>query len=83
MIETLSETGFAPTTKEDSFVPNVYSDLSEFMEEKMEVIRLYKSEINEHPFPGSEHNLRSLADFRGETSDCEWAESFMLIKEIN
>jgi len=39
MIETLSETEFAPSTKEDSFIPNVFVDISEFMDKKLEVMK--------------------------------------------
>lgn len=82
MIETLSETEFGPSTKEDSFIPNVFVDISEHIEEKIEIIKIFESEIALHPFPRSERNLRALATFRGATAGCDYAESFMLLKEI-
>lgn len=82
MIETLSETEFAPSTKEDSFMPNVFVDISEFMNKKIEIMKIFKSEIDQHPFPRSERNLRALATFRGATCGCDYAESFVLLKEI-
>ncbi|NQY21383.1 MAG: PIG-L family deacetylase [Campylobacteraceae bacterium] len=82
MIETLSETEFAPSTKEDSFIPNVFVDISDFMDKKLEIMRIFKSEMAEHPFPRSERNLKALATLRGATSGCEYAESFVLLKEI-
>jgi LmbE family N-acetylglucosaminyl deacetylase len=82
MIETLSETEFAPTTKEDSFIPNVFVDISDFMDKKIEIMKLFESEIGIHPFPRSEKNIKALAIFRGATCGCEYAESFMLLKEI-
>ena len=82
MMETLSETEFSLSTKEDSFVSNVFVDISEFMDKKIELMNIYESEIGEHPFPRSERNIRALATYRGATSGCEYAESFMLIKEI-
>jgi len=82
MMETLSETEFAPSTKEDSFIPNVFVDVSGFFEKKIEIIKLFESEIDEHPFPRSEINLRALATLRGATCGCEYAESFILLKEI-
>ena len=36
MMETLSETEFAPNTKEDGFVPNVFVDISSFLDKKIE-----------------------------------------------
>ena len=82
MIETLSETEFAPSTKEDSFIPNVFVDISEYFEKKIEIMKVFESEIAPHPFPRSERNLRALATFRGATCGCEYAESLMLLKEI-
>lgn len=82
MVETLSETEFAPSTKEDSFIPNVFVNISEFMDKKLEIMKVFKSEIGEHPFPRSERNLKALATLRGATTGCEYAESFMLLKEI-
>jgi len=82
MVETLSETEFAPSTKEDSFIPNVFVNISEFMDKKLEIMRVFESEIGEHPFPRSERNLQALATLRGATAGCEYAESFVLLKEI-
>jgi LmbE family N-acetylglucosaminyl deacetylase len=83
MIETLSETEFAPSTKEDSFIPNVFVDISKFMDKKIEIMKVFESEIAEHPFPRSVRNLEALATLRGATAGCEYAESFVLLKEIN
>jgi len=82
MIETLSETEFAPSTKEDSFIPNVFVDISEFMNKKIEITKIYKSEVKEHPFPRSITNIKALATLGGATISCQFAESFMLLKEI-
>lgn len=82
MMETLSETEFAPSTKEDSFTPNMFVDVTDFIDRKIEIMNIYKNEIGSHPFPRSERNIRSLATFRGATAGCEYAESFMMLKEI-
>lgn len=82
MMETLSETDFALSTKEDSFVPNVFVDISGFLQKKLEIMRVFENEIGEHPFPRSLRNIEALATLRGATAGCEYAESFMLLKEI-
>ena len=46
-------------------------------------MKIFKSEFEEHPFPRSEKNIKSLALYRGATSGCKYAESFMLLKEID
>lgn len=82
MMETLSETEFTPSTKEDSFIPNMFVDITVFIERKIEIMNFYKNEIGTHPFPRSERNIRALSTFRGATAGCKYAESFMILKEI-
>jgi len=80
MMETLSETDFADIT--NSFIPNVFVDISEFFNKKLEIMKIYESEIGVHPFPRSEETIESLAKVRGAQAGCKYAESFMLLKEI-
>jgi LmbE family N-acetylglucosaminyl deacetylase len=82
MMETLSETEFAPSIKKDSFVPNTFVDISKYMNKKIQIMKVYKSEIQKHPFPRSEMTIKALASLRGSTSGCDFAESFILLKEI-
>jgi len=82
MMETLSETEFASSTKEDSFIPNMFVDITDFIDRKIEIMNHYKTEIGQYPFPRSERNIRALATFRGAIAGCEYAESFMILKEI-
>ncbi len=82
MMETLSETEFAPSLKKESFIPNTFVDISKHINKKIKIIKVYKSEIGNHPFPRSEKNIKSLAIYRGSTSGCKFAESFILLKEI-
>ena len=83
LMETLSETEFSVSTQGDSFVPNVFVDISDYIDRKIEAMKIYESEIGDHPFPRSERNIRALATYRGATSGCDYAESFMLLKEIS
>ena len=82
MMETLSETDFAPATKEDAFVPNVFVDISEYFDKKIEIMKIYESELGVHPFPRSLATIEALAKVRGAQAGCEYAESFMLLKDI-
>jgi len=82
MMEVLSETEFSVSTKEDSFIPNVFVDISNYMDRKIETMKIYESEMDIHSFPRSERNIRALATYRGAASNCNYAESFMLLKEI-
>lgn len=88
MMETLSESEFAPTLPNQSFIPNVFVDISAFFEKKCEIMKIYQSELGKLPFPRSIENIEALATFRActmggkETVDTKlYAESFMLLKE--
>ncbi len=82
MMETLSETEFAPVFKDDIFIPNMFVNIDKYIDIKIDIMKIYKSEIQEPPFPRSTTNIRALATFRGASSGCKHAESFMLLKEI-
>ena len=81
-METLSETDFAPSIKKDSFAPNTFIDISSFIRKKIQIMKVYKSEIDKYPFPRSIRSIKAAASLRGSTSGCNFAESFMLLKEI-
>ncbi len=82
MMETLSETEFSPSIKESTFIPNTFVDISKYINKKVQIMKIYKSEIDNHPFPRSETSIKALASFRGSSSGCKFAESFVLLKEI-
>jgi len=83
LYECISETEFAPALPEKAFIANYFVDISEHFIGKLEVMRLYRSELGEHPFPRSERNIEALATFRGASVGVEYAEAFQLIKYID
>jgi len=78
--ETLSETD-ASIGHRDSFDPNVFVDISDWLDEKIRVLKCYESELGEFPFPRSEEAVRALSQVRGAASGFVAAEGFMLMKE--
>lgn len=79
--ETLSETDFTINPDANFFRPNVYVNISDYIDQKIEIMKIYESEIGIHPFPRSEKTIRSLAYVRGAASGFQAAEAFMLLKE--
>ena len=79
MMEIISETD---NQFIENFKPNVFVDISDFVDKKLEIMSIYKTEIGKHPFPRSLENIKALATFRGSQCNCKYAESFMLIKEV-
>ena len=80
MYETLSETEFN-FMEERTFRPNVFMDITHYLEDKIETMKIYASEMDKFPFPRSEKTMRSLAVFRGSQSGFEAAEAFELVYE--
>jgi len=83
MYECISETEFAPALPENIFIPNYYVDITKYINEKIDLMKIYDSELGEHPFPRSEVNIRALATFRGASVGVESAEAFQLLKFID
>ncbi len=80
MYECISETEFAPALQANAFVPNYFIDISEFLEKKIEIMKVYESELGNHPFPRSEENIRAFATIRGASCGVNSAEAFQLLK---
>lgn len=82
MYECLSETEIMPPLPENIFIPNVYSDISNFLERKIEIMKIYNSELQEPPLPRSLDAIKALARFRGASVGVTYAEAFMLLRDL-
>jgi len=80
MYETPSETEFNFIEKR-MFCPNVFIDIEAFLDEKIETMKIYQSEMGEFPFPRSEKIMRALATLRGSQSGFKAAEAFEMVYE--
>ncbi len=79
--ETISETEFSPAS-DNAFVPNTYINISSFFEQKLHIMETYESEVMSPPFPRSLISIRALAAYRGSAIGENYAEAFMLLKQI-
>jgi hypothetical protein len=82
MCEVISETDVSPSLAENAFVPNVFVDITFFRDEKMKILNLYKNELLEDPHTRSISAVEALQRYRGSQVSVQYAEAFMLIKEI-
>lgn len=80
--ETLSETEFALKNTAGTFVPNYFVDISDFLEEKLEIMSNYASEVMAHNGPRSLNSIRALATYRGGSIGSAAAEAFITLREI-
>lgn len=78
-MEIISETNYSTY----SFNPNYYVDISNYIEKKLEIMNIYKSEIENSPFPRSDEKIRSLASYRGSSINTFYAEAFAVAKIID
>ncbi len=81
--ETLSETGWNIPNIQNEFIPNTFIDITDYLEEKLECMKYYKSQLSEFPNARSLDAIEYLAKYRGALMNMNAAEAFMLIREIN
>jgi LmbE family N-acetylglucosaminyl deacetylase len=79
--ETLSETEFGIDPNK-RFQPNVFIDIENYLESKLQAMTIYSSEMQDFPFPRSKEAIVALATIRGASSGFKAAESFELLREI-
>ncbi len=80
--ETLSSTEANAPHMDANFVPNIFNDVTEFIDHKLKIMALYKSELLEEPHPRSLEGIRTLSRYRGITVGVPYAEAFMLCREL-
>jgi LmbE family N-acetylglucosaminyl deacetylase len=81
--ETLSSTDAAPPRVRDAFIPAVFSDISPYMDRKLDIMACYASEIQPEPLPRSPSGIRAAARARGAAVGVEYAEAFQLVRELD
>ena len=80
MYETISETNFNFI---NSFLPNHFEDITNYLKKKISLAKLYKTEIFPHPHPRSVNSIKSLSSLRGSQSGYLSAEGFVLVFSKN
>jgi len=80
--ETLSETEWGSTFGETAFIPNIFVDITAFLEKKLEAMASYRSQLKNPPHPRSLRSIEALAHLRGGTVGVNAAEAFVLVREV-
>lgn len=80
--ETLSETGWNIPNMVNEFIPTVYEDISATLQQKLDAMNIFQSQLSEFPAARSLEAIRSLAKLRGATVHMNAAEAFSLIREV-
>jgi LmbE family N-acetylglucosaminyl deacetylase len=80
--EVPSSTEWGIPKRKNYFIPNVFVDVSDTFNKKIEALKTYKSEIRKYPHPRSPRGLEIIARQRGMMAGKELAEAFELVREI-
>jgi LmbE family N-acetylglucosaminyl deacetylase len=78
MYETISETNFA-FFEPEQFRPNLFVDISDYLDTKVGLAEVYQGEMGAHPFPRSDRAIRALATLRGSQCGVDAAEGFQIV----
>lgn len=82
MYETLSETHWNPAYLVPPFDPNVFVDITGFLEKKCLALACYGSQLKPPPHCRSVDSVISLAHWRGATAGMHAAEAFILVRRL-
>lgn len=80
--EVLSSTEAAFGFRRNTFAPNVYVDISNYMDRKLEIFELYENELMPEPLPRCRSSVEALARYRGAAIGVEYAEAFQMIRKV-
>jgi N-acetylglucosamine malate deacetylase 1 len=80
--ECASSTNLAAPSIDNTFFAQQFCDVGDFIERKLEILRIYDSEVPAPPHPRSVDAVRALARYRGTSVSLEYAEAFMLIRQV-
>ena len=80
--ETLSETEWNTPSVNNAFIPNMWIDISEELNGKLDAMRCYQSQLHDFPHPRSLGAIEALARYRGSTVGVDAAEAFMVVRGI-
>ena len=81
--ETLSETGWDIPNVTNEFIPNVYNNISKFMDKKIEAMQMFKTQLSAYPAARSLRTVEALAMYRGATVNMNAAEAFYIVRELD
>ena len=81
--ETLSSTEWQIPDYVTSFSPNMFVDISDYLETKVKAMECYHQELREWPHPRSVKGINTLAFLRGSTAGVNAAEAFIIGRYIS
>ncbi|HLD28268.1 MAG TPA: GNAT family N-acetyltransferase [Patescibacteria group bacterium] len=81
--ETPSSTEWNIKDQANSFCPTEYNDITDLIDEKIDVLKIYGDELREYPHPRSIEGIKVLAQYRGMEVGYKYAEAFQVLRILN
>ncbi len=78
--DTPSSTEWTASNRSRAFTPNVFTDISQELDRKLDAMRCYRSELRPYPHPRSLRSLRERAAYWGSVANMLAAEPLMLLR---
>ena len=66
-----------------NFNPNLFFDISKFIDQKIKLLKIYKDEIKSYPHSRSLEGIKVLAKYRGTQIGVKYAEAFYILRELH
>ncbi len=82
LYETLSETHWNVQGVEPIFNPDLFINIDKELKDKINALKIYKSQINKKTPSRSLDAIKALAKFRGSQNGCDYAEAFKIARMI-
>lgn len=80
--ETMSETAWNAPNVQNEFIPNVFVDITDTIDQKIHALDYFETQVSPFPDARSLEAVEALAKYRGALMHVKAAEAFMLIREI-
>lgn len=77
-----SSTEWNSYTRETAFISNVFFDITDSIDIKLNAISCYKSELRDYPHPRSLQHIKELARVNGTKVGLDYCENFILVRAI-
>jgi len=80
--EVVAETHWNIPYVEQGFLPNVWVDITPYLETKLKAAACYESQMRPAPDTRSLRSIKALAEWRGSQMHMEAAEAFVLVRKL-
>jgi len=82
LFEVCSSTEYKVINSGDDFNPNLFINISDFVDRKMDLIKCYDYEMRDFPHPRSQKSIQARDTFRGTSVGLAAAEAFIEARKI-